>query len=65
MTARLSLFFSYDKDKQISCYSLLCILIYTIYSKSVLSLQHGCTMTKYSDSVVAIHFHPYRQVQQI
>ena len=63
MTARLSLFFSYDKDKQISYYSLLCI--YTIYSKSVLSLQHGCTMTKYSDSVVDIHFHPYRQVQQI
>ena len=41
MTARLSLFFSYDKDKQIFHYSLLCI--YTICSKSVLSSQHGCT----------------------
>ena len=41
MTARLSLFFSCDKDKQIFHYFLLCI--YTICSKSVLSLQHGCT----------------------
>ena len=41
MTARLSLVFSYDKDKQILYYSLLCI--YTICSKSVPSSQHRCT----------------------
>ena len=33
MTARLSLLFSYDKDRQIFDYSLLCI--YTICSKKV------------------------------
>ena len=42
MTARLSLLFSYDKDKQILYYSFLCI--YTICSKSVLKSQHGCTV---------------------
>ena len=42
MTARLSLFFSCDKDKQIFHYFLLCI--YTVCSKSVLSLQHGCNV---------------------
>ena len=40
VTARLSLLFSYDKDKQIFYYSLMCIN--TICSKSVLSSQHGC-----------------------
>ena len=53
MTARLSLFFSCDKDKQIFHYFLLCI--YTICSKSVLSLQHGCSrplMVKSSEVVV-------------
>ena len=44
MTARLSLVFSYDKDKQIFYYSLLCI--YTICSKSVPSSQHRCTLPK-------------------
>ena len=44
MTARLSLFFSCDKDKQIFHYFLLCI--YTICSKSVLSLQQGCIDTR-------------------
>ena len=42
MTARLSLVFSYDKDKQIFYYSLLCI--YTICSKSVPSSQHRCSL---------------------
>ena len=42
MTARLSLVFSYDKDKQIFYYSLLCI--YTICSKSVPSSQHRCNI---------------------
>ena len=44
MTARLSLVFSYDKDKQIFYYSLLCI--YTICSKSVPSSQHRCTTSQ-------------------
>ena len=39
MTARLSLLFSYDKDKQMFYYSLLCI--YSICSTSVLSSKHG------------------------
>ena len=52
MTARQSLFFSCDKDKQIFHYFLLCI--YTICSKSVLSLQHGynACFVAFSDSMV-------------
>ena len=52
MTARLSLFFSCDKDKQIFHYFLLCI--YTICSKSVLSLQHGCTV---KNTIFTSNFH--------
>ena len=40
MIAILSLFFSYDKAKQIFYYSLLGI--YTVCSESVPSSQHGC-----------------------
>ena len=49
VTARLSLLFSYDKDKQIFYYSLLCV--YTICSQSVPSSQHGCTRQKITSLV--------------